>query len=378
MGAIANAIATNVAKLQPQVVRKDGKGTTILNNRLSRLLCIRPCPEMSTYDFLYKMASDVVYTSNAFAIIFYSDDFTEITRIQPVTVRSHRIFEDDIGNLFFRFVWDYDGKEYTVPYQSVIHIRARYDKKRFLGTAPEDDLRNSVDLLETTYDGIKRVIKNSASLRGYLKYNNFADDNELKQKAKEFQQAYMTSENEGGIASLDSTYDFHELTSQPRQIPMTQVSFFRDNMYRYYLMNEKILTSTYTENEWNSFYEQDIEPFAIQFYLEFTFKIFSEKQRGFGDRIIFTSNRLQYASLQVRASIGKDLFDRGAITTNEYRDLLYLEPINDGDERMISLNYVKVEDQSLYQTGKGNKKEDNKAEKDKKAKARIEEVCNYT
>ena len=352
VGSVANVIAVNVAKLVPQIIRKDAKGVTVKNDRLSRLLSIRPCPEASTFDFLYKIASDLIYTSNSFSIIFYNSDFSDIERIQPVTVRSHRIFEDENGETFLRFIWDYDGLEYTVSYQFVIHIKSRYNKKRFLGTPPDGELSNSTELLEITYNGIKKVIQNSASLRGYLKYNNFADDEEIKEKVREFQKAYMSAENEGGIAGLDSTYEFHEITQQPRQIPTAQVQFFRENIYRYYSVNEKILNSTYSELEWNSFYEAVVEPIAIQLSLEFTFKLFSERERGCGNKIVFTSNRLQYATLQTRATIGKDLFDRGIITINEYRDLMYMPQIDDGDIRMISLNYVKVDDQSLYQTGK--------------------------
>lgn len=103
------------------------------------------------YDWLYKMTDTLVRTSNAFAVIFYNEDYTEVTRIQPVTVRNHRIFEDDAGNLLFRFVWDFDGQEYTVPYQFVIHLKSRYNKKRFLDTSPDSELHCSTELLETTY-----------------------------------------------------------------------------------------------------------------------------------------------------------------------------------------------------------------------------------
>lgn len=387
VGAIANAIASNVGKLAPQVIRKDARGITVKNDRISRLLNLRPCPEASTYDFLYRMASDLIYTSNAFAVIFYNDDFTDVLRIQPVTVRSHRIFEDEFGRVFFRFVWDYDGTEYTLPYEFVIHVKARYNKKRFLGTAPDGDLRESVELLQTTYSGIKNVIKNSASLRGYLKYNNFIDDDELKEKVRDFQSAYMSAENEGGIAGLDNELDFHEINQQPKQIPVAQVAFFRDNIYRYYGVNEKVLTGSYTEAEWNSFYESVIEPIAIQLSLEFTFKLFTERERGFGNKIVFTANRLQYATLQTRAAIGKDLFDRGVITINEYRELMYMQQIEDGDVRMVSLNFVKADDQSLYQTGKddgeggGEDPEDKPPGKTDRSsadiKAQIKEVCRY-
>ena len=352
VGAVANVIATNVAKLSPQVIRKDAKGITIKNDRLSRLLNIRPCPEASTFDFLYRIASDLVYASNAFSIVFYNEDFSDIERIQPITVRSHRIFEDENGIMYLRFVWDYDGLEYTVPYQFVIHIKSRYNKKRFLGTSPDAELKNSTELLEITYNGIKNVINNSASLRGYLKYNNFADDDELKEKVKECQATYMSAENEGGIAGLDNSMEFHEISQQPRPIPITQVQFFRENIYRYYGVNEKILNSTFNEAEWNAFYEAVIEPIAIQLSLEFSFKLFTERERGCGNKIVFTSNRLQYATLQTRAAIGKDLFDRGAITINQYLELMYYPPIEGGDVRMVSLNFVKTDDQSLYQTGK--------------------------
>ena len=56
VGAIANAVASNVAKLTPQVIRKTAAGVTIKNDKLSRLIGIRPNAENSTYDFLYKMA----------------------------------------------------------------------------------------------------------------------------------------------------------------------------------------------------------------------------------------------------------------------------------------------------------------------------------
>ena len=288
VGAVANVIATNVAKLSPQVIRKDTKGVTIKNDRLSRLLNVRPCPEASTFDFLYRIASDLVYTSNAFSIVFYNADFTDIERIQPITVRSHRIFEDENGTMYLRFVWDYDGLEYTVPYQFVIHIKSRYNKKRFLGTPPDSELKNSTELLEITYNGVKQVIQNSASLRGYLKYNNFADDDELKVKVKEFQAAYMSAENEGGIAGLDNSMEFKEISQQPRPIPIAQIQFFRENIYRYYGVNEKILNSTFNEAAWNAFYEAVIEPIAIQLSLEFTFKLFTERERGCGNKIVRT------------------------------------------------------------------------------------------
>ncbi len=68
------------------------------------------------------MAATLVKKSNAFAAVMYNEDFTKVKQIVPLTVSSFRIYEDDDGNILFRFTWDYDGKTYVLPYQSVIHI----------------------------------------------------------------------------------------------------------------------------------------------------------------------------------------------------------------------------------------------------------------
>lgn len=350
IGSIANCIASNLGKLTPQVIRRDAAGLTIKDDYLTKLLSLRWSPEITPFDGLYKMASDLVYKSNAFAVVFYNADFTRVQSIVPVTVKSFRIWEEE-NNIFFRFVWDYNGEEYTLPYQSVIHLKARYDRKRFIGTSPESQLKTTLELLDTTGESLRNAVNNSANLKGYLKYNNFADEDELKQKVRDFQEAYMSAANDGGIAGLDNSMEFHEITQHTNAIPVTQSAFLRENLYRYYNVNEKILNSTYNESEWNAFYEAVIEPIALQLSLEFTYKLLSERERGFGNKIIFTANRLQYATLQTRVNLGSQLFDRGIITINEYRELMYYEPIEDGDVRMVSLNYVKADEQSIYQIG---------------------------
>lgn len=258
-------------------------------------------------------------------------------------------------SLFYRYRSRlmYDGKEYTVPYQAVIHLKSRYNKKRFLGTPPDAQLKTSLELLDVTAESLRNVVRQSANLKGYLKYNNFIDEDELKEKVVNFQKAYMDASNEGGLGGLDSSTDFHEINQKTQTIPTVQSQFLRENIYRYYNCNDKILMSLFDEAEWNAFYESVIEPIAIQLSLECTFKLLTERERGCGNKIVFTADRLQCASLQTRTNIGAQLFDRGIITINEYRELLYYEPIEDGDVRMVSLNYVKADEQSIYQIGSG-------------------------
>lgn len=372
VGAIANVIASNVGKLNPQIIRKTDEGVFPRNDYLSRILSLRWAPEIDPYNALYKMASDLVYHSNAYAVIFYSSDFTKVESIVPIDATDVRIWEDQqSGATLFRFRWSYDKKVYTLPYADVIHIRSRYSKKRFMGTAPDSQLRNTLELLDYTGEALRATVRNASNLKGYLKYNNFIDDEELKQKVKDFQDAYMSVGNTGGIAGLDNSMEFKEISGSTPNIPVVQSQYFRDNIYRYYNVNDKILTSSFNEADFNSFFENVIEPIAIQLSLEFTFKLLSERERGFGNKVIFSANRLQYASMQTRMAIGGGMFDRGIITINEFRELLYYEPIEGGDVRMISLNYVKTDDQSLYQVGQDS---DQDQEQDPGQQARIKSL----
>lgn len=182
VGAIANVIASNVGKLQPQIVRRTDAGLSVRNDYLSRILSLRWTPETDTYSALYKMASDLVYHSNAYAVIFYTPDFMRVQSIVPITASNVRIWEDKNGVLLFRFRWDYDKKDYTLPYQDVIHIKSRFDKKRFMGTAPDGQLKNTLELIDTTGEALRAAVRNSANLKGYLQYNNFIDEEELKRK----------------------------------------------------------------------------------------------------------------------------------------------------------------------------------------------------
>ena len=82
------------------------------------------------------------------------------------------------------------------------------------------------------------------------------------------------------------------------------MNFFRDKLSlestemqaiaeAYYGVNDKILTSTLNDTEFISFYENVIEPISVQLSYEFTFKLLTPREIGYGNRIDFVTNLLQ-------------------------------------------------------------------------------------
>ena len=103
-----------------------------------------------------------------------------------------------------------------------------------------------------------------------------------------------------------------------------------DRIYSFFNTNKKIVQSSYTEEEWISYYEAEIEPAVVQMHQVYTVAIFTRKERGFGNKIVFEANNLQCASLTTKLAF-QAMVDRGAMTPNEWRETMNLAPIEGGD-----------------------------------------------
>ena len=110
-----------------------------------------------------------------------------------------------------------------------------------------------------------------------------------------------------------------------------------ERVYSFFNTNKKIVQSDYSENEWNAYYESEIEPVVIQMHQTYTVGLFTRKERGFGNRIVFEANNLQCASLTTKLAF-QAMVDRGAMTPNEWRATMNMAPIPGGDEPIRRLD----------------------------------------
>ena len=94
-----------------------------------------------------------------------------------------------------------------------------------------------------------------------------------------------------------------------------------------FAVNEEVIQNKAYGDAWLAFYEGAVEWFAINASETITKMLFSERERQFGNRIWFTSNRLQYMSNADKLAAISQLADRGLMTRNELRDILNLPPL---------------------------------------------------
>lgn len=344
-----DAIARNAAKLKAKHIRRTQGGVISARSELEWLLQVRPNQYMNAYDFLYKVVSQLYSNNNAFVYIHV--DRGVIKGFYPLSFSSIE-FKEYEGELYAQFTFR-TGHRITVPYTALIHLRRRFNRDDIFGESDHKAFRPTLNLIQTVNQGIVNAIKSSARLRGILKYSTTLRPEDLKAARDNFVADYLSIDNDGGIGAIDSKFDFVPADMKAQMADDKQMAIIRDNAYRFFGVNEKIIQGTYNEDEWNAFYSSTLEPLAIQLSLEMTAKCFTDRELGFGNEIVYSANRLTYASNQTKVNMAKELMPFGLLTVNEMREVFELEPVEGGDKRLVSLNYVDADKQNKYQIGEG-------------------------
>jgi HK97 family phage portal protein len=351
-----HAIASNAAKLKAKHVRRVDNQILPQYSNIERLLTVRPNPHMNAYDFFYKVVTQLYNRSNAFIMIQY--DGFNIVGFYPINPKNVELLEYQ-NEVYVQFIFS-NGHKVVLPYSEVIHLRRYYNDNDMFGESNIVALYPSLELVNTTNQGIINAVKSSANLRGLLKFTQVLRPDDLKAQRDSFVADYMDINNNGGVAAIDAKADYIDLKGDPKMVNSDQMKIMEEKIYKFFNVNESIITSKYTEDEWNAFYESVIEPLAIQLSLEFTSKIFTDREIGFGNEIIFEANRLQYASGTTKINLINALMPMGLLTKNEAREIFNLSPVEDGDKMIVSLNYVNADKADQYQLGGGDNGKTNK------------------
>ncbi|MFV9511813.1 phage portal protein [Tepidibacillus sp. LV47] len=347
--AAVDTIARNAAKLKPKHIRRVNGDIIPQDSQIQRLLQTRPNPYMDAFTFYYKVITQLYLKNNSF-IFIDADPTGNVRGFYPLNASTIELLEAR-GEIFVRFTF-LGGDRVILPYTSLIHLRRHFYKNDFYGETNDTALLPTLELINTTNQGIINAIKSSANLRGLLKFSQaMLKPEDIKKERDRFVTEYMDITNNGGVAALDAKADYIELKNDPKIIDKDTMNHIKQTVYDYFGVNENIIQSKYTEDEWNAFYESTIEPLAVQMSLEFTSKLFTEREQGFGNEIIFEANRLQYASTKTKVQLINTMMPLGILTINEAREILNLAPVEDGDKRLVSLNFVNAQIQDQYQLG---------------------------
>lgn len=347
--AAVDAICRNAGKLKGRHVITDAQGRhTAGNPTITRLLETAPNPLMSAYDFLYRLTADLYLNGNAFALID-RDQRGNVAGFYPVTASGVEWLTDEAGRIYLRFRFR-SGKTAVFPYADVVHIRRHYATDELMGDT-DNAIHGAVELAEAQNNGAITAIQSGAQLRGILKYTSIQSPEMLAKSKAQFINDYMSMANNGGIVVTDAKQDYQPIDSKPTPIDAAAADAVAQRIYAYLGVSKNIVESAYSEDEWGSFFESVLEPLAVAYSQAFTVKCFTPRERAYGNSIEFDGGRTLYASNATKLNMIKELTPLRILTVNEAREILNLPPVEDGDTRLQSLNYVAADKANEYQLG---------------------------
>lgn len=362
-------IATQMGKLNPQHIRTEGNLQTVVNSDIQRLLKYGPNPLMTTTDFLEKVVYLREINKNAYIYPTwieiplsegkYKRQYTGLYPLNPSTVEY--LEEESTGRLWIRFYFN-NGDPYEFPYEDIIHWRKDFTANDFTGGDATGQVNNKslLKLLQTDdiiTQGIDKGIKASLSVRGIIKVSTIADE-EIQEKArKEFEAKMMNSES--GILPLDLKGEYTPINIDPKFIPKETIEFIETRILANYGVSLAIYNGTFTEEEYQAFYEKTLESMIIGLGRVFSKVLFTTRELDVGNEIIFYNQGLQFMNTANKINAADILTRLGTLTDNEVLAIFGYPPFPGGDVRKQSLNYINRDIADAYQLGKNRRRENN-------------------
>ncbi|HOF43199.1 MAG TPA: phage portal protein [Bacilli bacterium] len=348
-------IASQCAKLKPRHIKTENNRTvTDKLGKLSFILKHKPNEVMTPYQFIYKVITKLFIDDNAFVYpMFENGELVGIYPINPIVVEP---IVDNLNNYYLRFQFE-NQDAFTLPYENVIHLKRFYhDNDIFGGSGHRGDqeaLLKAININENVLQGLDNALRSSMQIKGLLKMNAMLSESDKKKQVNSFNDILRESVKVKGssIIPIDLKSEYIPLSVDPKLIDADTLAFLNDKILNYFGVSSPIFSSNYSEDEFNSFYEQTIEPLAIQLSEAFSLGLLTDNEIKAGEQIVFYSERLQYASWNTKVTAIEKLMGLGIMSLNESRALLGLEPVENGDKRLQSLNYVDATKANLYQVG---------------------------
>lgn len=333
------AVGKLVAKHIRNEYSKSGSTISVNPEPYLKFLLEEPNEFMSMQKLLEKVTAQLCLNKNAFILIIRDDNGfpTELYPVPAITTE-HRIIN---GESYLHF-WFQNGNQYTFRYKDIIHLREDYNENDIFGTGIMESLAPLMEIVNTTDQGIVKAVRNSSVIKWLLKFAVAMRPEDLEKQAEQFAKNFMSVENGDGVAAVDSKADAQQITPNDYVPNAAQLTNVTRRIYSFFNTNEKIIQSSFSEDEWNAYYEQEIEPVVIDLDNSFTLKLFSRKERSYGNRIEFGAFNLSTASMSTKLQLSQ-MVDRGAMTANEWRSTFGLPAIPGGDEVVRRLDTAPVE-----------------------------------
>lgn len=313
---------------------------------LANILQNKPNPFQTSSQFLARIATIYEIENNAF-IVPLEDEFGRIVGFYPVLPSQVNVIDVN-GVPYLQYSFS-SGKKAAVEFEKAGLLVQHQYKNDFFGDT-NSNLYPLMQVAHTQNEGIINGIKNATTVRFLARLASVYSQKDIAAERKRFAEENL-QKNDTSVMIVDNKYaDVKQIESFAQVVNPKQQEFIKESVFEYFGMNENILKNTYSEDEWNAYYEGKIESFAINISEVLSNMVFSLPQLKRNNMIIASANRIQYASNNTKIAIVTQLFDRGFLTHNMGLNIFNMPPIEGGDKYYIRREYTEVQNIDLDRT----------------------------
>lgn len=357
-------IVDEMKKLNPTHVRYIGSDPTPVRSTVQDVLD-NPNPLMTTSEFIEKLCWLLLMNYNAFVIPVYRTWVDENTgqerryydALYPINPTQVDFIVDESERLFVKF-WFWNGYTTTIPYDDVIHIRYNFAVNQYMGgdefgQPDHKALLSTLDLNYKLLQGIAKAMNASYAVNGVVKYNTLMDDGKTEAALKELERKLNNSEN--GFLPLDLKAEFTPLQRTTALVDGDTLKFIDEKILRNWGVPLDILSGDFTKDQYEAFYQKTLEPLIISISQAFTKKLFTEREKAFGNKVSLYPKELIFMTVQQTLEMINTLAPTGGLYENEKRVALGLKPLPELEgKRYMSLNWIDANNADQYQVGNVN------------------------
>lgn len=327
-----DALARHTSKLEFTV---QGTARPALQNKLRH----GPNEYQSWSQFLYQ-ARTIYEIDTTLFIVPVMDKYGEVTGIYPVTPQKAEIREYQ-GKIYVHYQFQKRQMADMELENCAILTKYQYDHEFFGGG--NHALNETLELLHLQKQGIEEGIKNSASFRFMAKHKRLVAPEDLENEQNRFTEKHLSGKS--GFLLFPHDYDdVKQIDSKPFVIDADQQKLINNNVSNYFGVNEDVLQNKVSGDSWSAFYEGAIEPFAIQLSECLTRMLFTFREQSLENKVMFTSNRMQYMTNKDKLEVVSNMVDRGIMSINDARTIWNMPEVEGGDIRVIRGEYYGAND----------------------------------
>ena len=327
-----NSFATHCSKLKPEV-----EGSA--HKRLERVLQYKPNYFMDTVKFIKRLATILAVENTAF-IVPIEDEAGNLCGWYPIRPQRCEVVET-AGQVYLRYLFA-NGEYGAIEFERV-GIMTDFEYSDDLFGEDNTTLKPTMQLIHTQNEGIINAVKNSANIRFLAKVANMLKPEDIKKERERFTEDNLSADNKSGMIIYDNKFsDLKQVESKPYTPNALQMQQIQDSVCTHFGTSMDILQNKFDENTWNAYYEGKIEPFAIQLSLVMTNMTFTKREIAQGNAIVFSANRLQYASNATKLQVSTQLFDRALLCRNDVMDIWNMAHVEGGEKYYIRKEYTEV------------------------------------